>query len=77
MDEHEHSDKILVKKCIRNILRALLCRFILIALGLYYTVYSSCINANPKILAFIVCSILILIDTVYVCVINKGIDHKW
>jgi hypothetical protein len=62
---------------IKNIIRTALCRLILIGFGLYFTVYSSCINQNLNILAFLSCSLIVLIDTIYICVINKGIDHKW
>jgi len=61
---------------IKNILVTLSCRLILIALSIYLVQIISCAISNKNYSLFTL-TLVIILDTAYVCIKRKGIDFKW
>lgn len=61
----------------KNRIKLLICRFILLSLGIYYALYLSCVSRDHTKLALLVFSLLIIVDTLYVCIKRNGIDFDW
>lgn len=61
----------------KNIIKLITCRVILLSLGVYYTLYLSCVSRDNKKLALLIFSLIIIIDTFCVCVKRNGKDFEW
>lgn len=61
---------------IKNILASIICRLILIGIGTYMTEMIGCM-IKKEYYSLFVFSIIILLDTVYLCMKRKGIEYNW
>ena len=60
-----------------NIFIAVLCRFMLILVGIYYVYLIACffkMNIFYGLLSF---TLVIIADVLYICIRREGIDYKW
>ena len=61
---------------IKNILATITCRLILIGIGTYMTEMVGCM-IKKEYYSLFVFSIIIFLDTIYLCVKRKGIEYNW
>jgi hypothetical protein len=59
-----------------NLTTTISCRLILICLGSYFVQMISCV-ISTKLYALFILTLIILIDTVYICIKKNGIDFEW
>lgn len=59
-----------------NITKTIICRLILFGVSTYYIYIMSCLLDTTYALLFIL-NIIIVIDTLWICVRRKGVDFKW
>ena len=59
-----------------NICKTVVCRLLLLALGSYSTYFLGC-HINKSFYSLYVFSVIIILDLVYICIFNSGVDFKW
>ena len=70
-DFHDYKYKYL------NIVIAALCRFMLILVGTYYIYLIACYYEKYSFYGFLSFILIIVADTLYICIKRNGIDFKW
>jgi len=59
-----------------NVLITLFCRMIMLISGLHVTYLMAC-TKSPMFYFFLIFSLVIILDTSFVCIKRNGIDFKW
>ena len=59
-----------------NVLITLFCRMIMLISGLHLTYLKACTH-SPMFYFFLFFSLVIILDTCFVCIKRNGIDFKW
>ncbi len=65
-DVHKHANKIAI----------VICRSILIGIGIYFNYFISC-TLGVQYYGLLTFSLIIIIETFYICIRRNGIDFKW
>ena len=74
--ENKYENAQVSEKKYMNISRTLVWRLALISLGSYFTYFMGC-SVDKNYYGLYVFSVIIILDLVYVCIFNGGIDFKW
>ena len=59
-----------------NIVGTLICRSVLIITGIYFNYFVAC-TQGATYYSLLVFTLVILIETIYICIKRKGLDFKW
>jgi hypothetical protein len=59
-----------------NIIAAIFCRTSLLLIGLYFNYFLAC-TQKAKYYGLLTFTIVIIIETMHICIKRKGLDFKW
>lgn len=59
-----------------NMIATIICRSILIIIGIYFNYFISC-SMGAQYYSLLIFTVIILLETLYICIRRRGIDFKW